>query len=72
MTHFQLLMILIYREVKPSTVVGDLTEAIKLGLPLNVEKLNVTQRDHEEIIAAVKKIGLGICSLIIIYLNNPT
>ncbi|XP_059471995.1 uncharacterized protein LOC132194616 [Neocloeon triangulifer] len=45
------------RGVKSSTIVSDLIAAIKIGLPVNLKKLNLTLRDYKQIIAANQKVG---------------
>ncbi|XP_065340457.1 bifunctional 3'-5' exonuclease/ATP-dependent helicase WRN-like [Cloeon dipterum] len=46
----------VIRGVKSSTIVNDLVLAIKLGLPLELEKLGLTHSDYKQVISASKKI----------------
>jgi glycerol dehydrogenase-like iron-containing ADH family enzyme len=40
-------------------VVGDLAEAVKIGLPINIEKLGITKEDYDEISTTAASITTG-------------
>lgn len=42
------------RGLKTSSIVSHLAEAIKHGLPVNIERLGVTSKIKEEIVSAIR------------------
>lgn len=56
------------RGVKTSTVVGDLCDALKAGMRIDVENIGFSVRDYTEVNDAVSRLGAGNIIDLIIYL----